>query len=84
MTAFLYQSPLRAVQYHSCVQRRIFVTASRGDLHLPGHCFHSVFSHPHMHDGDIVEKRADSGGFKPHLLGNETTDGVQEEAERQK
>lgn len=39
---------------------------------------------PHLHEGDVVEKRADSGGFKPHLLVNGTFDGAKEEAERQK
>ena len=50
----------------------------------PRRCFLRLFLHPHLHEGDAVEKRADSGGFKPHLLGNETTDGVKVGAEKQK
>ena len=38
---------------------------------------------PHLHEGDVVEKRADSGGFKAHLLGNETIDGAKDGAEKQ-
>lgn len=32
----------------------------------------------------LLKKRADSGGFKPRLLGNETIDGAKEGAERLK
>lgn len=42
------------------------------------------FGFSFAHEGDVVEKKADSGGFKPHLLGNETIDGAKEGAERQK
>lgn len=38
----------------------------------------------HLHEGDVVEKRADSGGLKPHLLENETIDGANEGAKKQK
>lgn len=51
-------------------------------------CTETLFScrllPPHLHEGDVVEKRADSGGFKPHLLGNETIDGAKEGGEREK
>lgn len=53
-------------------------------MHVPETLFSSRILHPHLHEGDAVEKRADSGGFKPHLLGNETIDGAKEGAERQK
>lgn len=46
--------------------------------------FFPVFCLLHLHEGDVVEKKADSGGFKPHLLGNETIDGAKEGAGRQK
>lgn len=46
--------------------------------------FSSRLLPPHLHEGDVVEERADSGGFKPHLLGNETIDGAKEGAERQR
>lgn len=51
----------------------------------PRRCFSSHLLPPHLHGGDVVEKkkRADSGGFKPRLLGNETIDGAKEGAERQ-
>lgn len=38
---------------------------------------------PHLHEGDVVEKRADSGGFKAHLLGSETIDGAKDGAVKQ-
>lgn len=46
--------------------------------------FSSHLLPPHLHGVDAVEKRADSGGFKPRLMGNETIDGAKEGAERQK
>lgn len=50
---------------------------------MPRYCFLLVFLPSHLHKGEVVEKRADSGGFKPHLLGNETIDGAKEGPERQ-
>lgn len=51
-------------------------------------CAKTLFSShllpPHLHEGDALEKRADVGGFKPHLLGDETIDGAKEGAERQR
>ncbi len=61
-----------------CARLKVFASA----------CTETVFSlrflPPHLHEGDVVEKRADSGGFKPHLLVNDTIDGAKEGAERQK
>lgn len=61
-----------------CLIKGIFASARTKTL-FPSHLLA-----PHLHEGDVVEKRADSGGFKPHLLGNETIDGAKEGAERQK
>lgn len=51
-------------------------------------CTETLFSsrllHPHLHEGDVVVKKADSEGFKPHLLGNGTIDRGKDGAERQK
>lgn len=51
-------------------------------MHVPVTLFSSCLLHPHLHEGDAIEKRADSGGFKLHLLGNETIDGAKEGAEK--